>query len=1436
METHLLKNIPYKKNLWLPVFFMLLLTFFYGTTQAQVYGTPTRTEAENGFDAGVITASTYSGYSGSGYVTGLTTTNSQIKFDNNVNGLTPTKIVIAYANGTGASVINLALYVGSNQKIQDLVFPSTGSWTTWGTITVTFNHDPSWGSNIIVNGTANITTGVNIDYFDVSVDDGTAPATATPTFSPAAGTYTSAQAVTISDATSGATIYYTTDGTTPTTSSTVYSTAVSVSTSKTVKAIATASGHEASVVGSATYTINVPTAATPTFSPAAGTYTSTQSVTLGSSTSGATIYYTTDNSTPTTSSTVYSAAISVAATKTIKAIAIKSGLANSSVASATYTITAPPPAPGTFTQTTPATGATGISATPTFTWGASSNAATYTLVVSTSSSFTSPVINTSGIAATSYTSGTSLAYSTQYYWKVTAVNSTSPTTASNAGLSFTTGTAPAGQSGVTRQYWANITGADVASLTNSPNYPNSPTSTSILSTFEAPTNVALNYGQRVYGYLTAPVSGTYHFWIASDDNSELWLSTNGLSANKLKIASVTGWTNPEEWTKYSSQASTAITLVAGTQYYIEALMKQDQGGDNLAVSWQIPGGSQVVIPGSALSTALTVPVPAPGSFTQSGPANAATGVSVTPAFSWAASTNAASYSLVVSTSASYTSPVINISNIYSTSYTPGTALAGNTQYYWKVTATNTTASTVASNAGISFTTLIPPAPGAFTQTTPAAGATGVNTYPAFTWASSSNAVSYALVVSTSSSFTSPLINVTGLTSTSYSPSTPLTVSTTYYWKVTASNGTGTTIATNSGISFNTSATSGTTYYVSPAGTDVTGNGTSPGNGAWKTLAYAASQVPAGTGTTTISLAAGTYVETVCTILPLGVNIVGAGEGVTILTTNGVLPTPGVDQSAADYHLWADGSLIQLKSPIYSGANPRYGDPSLMIAAQNGNQSLSGFTIDGHNKTVKAGVWVENRNNLTMQHVTFINLQQSGAVFSRGDMYYYVVLPDGKWMSGTLIHDCTFTTSGSTSGGEQVGNLCLGGLDGAEIYNINITDPNGEGIKFAHVGHFRNTKIHDCNISVGETDPTWGEKISIELWNMSYNNEIYNIRCNTWLSMVNHYQLDAYQPTAQHPSNLKIHHVTMIDGDGISAGIESIECALSGVEIYNSYFQDKGFGIAIWGGAGWGGDIANHAESVHNNIFTKVNTPATFGFGNSAGVFVPDPANDIKIYNNVFDGLGNSLQLDKATTVDIRNNVFQNSHGDDIQSGSSLTITNNLRYNTDPQKPNWVVSGTLGSGNIQGVPGFMLTGNRSGTYYMPSSASSLVVNKGVDVGFPFVGSAPDIGRWEFGQIDSSSVVNRERIGSQSTFSNNDASGVKIYNYPNPTRGLVTVTSDQGVNLLDVLVLDLSGKPLFIKSANGASSINVDLSEQAKGVYLLRINTDRGSVTRKVLLLK
>jgi hypothetical protein len=177
------------------------------------------------------------------------------------------------------------------------------------------------------------------------VVNNTTTSVSTPSFSVATGTYSSNQTISIFCQTSSSSIYYTTDGTSPSTTSFKYSTPISVNgngTVETINAIGVESGMINSKVATATYTIvNNSQVSIPIFNPIGGTYSSNQIVSISSATPSATIYYTTDGSSPTTSSSVYTTPISVAGDGTtllINAIATAPGLTMSSMTSSNYVI------------------------------------------------------------------------------------------------------------------------------------------------------------------------------------------------------------------------------------------------------------------------------------------------------------------------------------------------------------------------------------------------------------------------------------------------------------------------------------------------------------------------------------------------------------------------------------------------------------------------------------------------------------------------------------------------------------------------------------------------------------------------------------------------------------------------------------------------------------------------------------------------------------------------------------------------------------------------------------------------------------------------------------------------------------------------------------------------------------------------------------------
>jgi hypothetical protein len=291
---------------------------------------------------------------------GLTTAKSiAVKFDlysNNGEGPDSTGLYLNGASPTTPAVdmtgSGIDLHSGDVFRVH-MTYDGTNLAMTITDATTAASFSISWPVNIpttvggntayagFTGATGGYVANQNILSWTMSSTSGGGGTVATPMFSEGTGTYLGTQTVTLSDATSGATIFYTLDGSQPGTSAggstQQYNGPLTVSSTETIKALATASGMTTSATASATYTIESQVA-TPTFSPGAGSYPSAQMVTISTTTTGATIYYTTNGSTPTTSSTVYSGPVTVSASETLEAYATKSGYFDSNVFTGAYTI------------------------------------------------------------------------------------------------------------------------------------------------------------------------------------------------------------------------------------------------------------------------------------------------------------------------------------------------------------------------------------------------------------------------------------------------------------------------------------------------------------------------------------------------------------------------------------------------------------------------------------------------------------------------------------------------------------------------------------------------------------------------------------------------------------------------------------------------------------------------------------------------------------------------------------------------------------------------------------------------------------------------------------------------------------------------------------------------------------------------------------------
>ena len=271
---------------------------------------------------------------------------------------------------------------------------------------------------------------------------------------------------------------------------------------------------------------------------------------------------------------------------------------------------------------------------------------------------------------------------------------------------------------------------------------------------------------------------------------------------------------------------------------------------------------------------FTTVITAPGVPVLSTPSTGATSEPIAATLTWAAGSGGtpASYSVQVSTSATFSSTVYSQSGVTSgTSVTTG-SLSNLTTYYWEVSATNANGTSAWSSIW-SFTTVIT-APGVPVLSTPSTGTANEPEMPTLTWSAGSGGTpaSYAVQVSTSATFSSTVYSQSGVTSGTSVTTGSLSNLTTYYWEVSATNANGTsawssvwsftTVITAPGVPVLSTPSTGTTNEpVAATLTWSVGSGGTPASYAvqvstsatFSSTVYSQSGVTSGTSVTTGSL-------------------------------------------------------------------------------------------------------------------------------------------------------------------------------------------------------------------------------------------------------------------------------------------------------------------------------------------------------------------------------------------------------------------------------------------------------------------------------------------------------------------------------------------------------------------------------------------------------
>ena len=711
-------------------------------------------------------------------------------------------------------------------------------------------------------------------------------------------------------------------------------------------------------------------------------------------------------------------------------------------------------APGAFSHTSPANGATGQSSSPTLSWGASAGATSFEYCVDTTndgacSGWTSTGTNTS-VALSGLTAGTA------HYWHVRANNAGGTTYAEGAATTFWSFTTQVGAPGAF-SHTSPANGATGQSSSPTLSWGASAGATSfeycVDTTNDGACSGWTSTGTNTSVALSGLAAGTPHYWHVRANNAGGTTYAEGAAATFWSFTTQVGapaafsHTSPANGaTGQSANLTLSWSASAGATGYEYCI---DTTNNNACGGWTSTGtNTSVALSGLAAGTAhywhvratnsggttyadgaattfwsFTTQVGAPGAFSHTSPANGATGQSSSPTLSWGASAGATSFEYCVDTTndgacSGWTSTGTNTSVALS-------GLAAGTAHYWHVRANNAGGTTYAEGAATTFwnfTTQVG-APAAFVHSTPANGATAQSSSPTLSWTSSAGAASYQYCIDTTNDNACSPWTSTG-TNTSVGLA-GLTAGTTHFWHVRATNAGGTTYADGAATSF----WSFTTQVAAPGAFAKTSPATGVGNLANSpTLSWTAS-----TGATSYEYC---------------IDVVNNGTCDATWTTTGTNTSVGLSgKSAGITYYWQARSINAAGTTFANGAESAFWSFSMKAKIRtlvdlDGNGSGDVFTYNP-----ESGAWTRQVSmpggGFSQNHGAWAaGWTTLPASFNDDDLTdFFIFSPTtGEWFK--MINTGTGFSAQATSAWWPGWQKFVTDLDGDGISDLFLYDPVG----------------------------------------------------------------------------------------------------------------------------------------------------------------------------------------------------------------------------------------------------------------------------------------------------------------------------------------------------------------------------------------------------------